>query len=1489
MSEIVIVEPARRRPVAIPVAEPQPSPAEARLARIRGRLEARAQRRAEAAKRAAQQERQLREQQELEAGLARLAEERAEAEREAEESQRRVAAARAAAFAERARREEEAKREAELERLRQESIERAQAEAAAKRELAAAQMAEAEAKRQEERLQFEAQMAKIQAEQEAAKQAELKEQEAQRLAESARLEERARAAKALREAELEQRRLATVSAERERQRREREAIESDERSRLRLEEKRRERRAALEVRRSERAQRRQAAILERGVQVATTRPVYEDDEIATVRRAVTAAQALGTSEATDGLLVIEKAVVTTPLGVRDIESVAVIVNDALDKRQKRHSILKARLDAGLASETLETRLGAIDAAWELRDLTYLRGLAARWGLTDVPGALAELRSVLIAEAHRQDKARRTKEREARVFQVAQIDQMANALEQAYIGDSAEGLLQLATQLDVPADRPLVRSRRVARQQLYGELKQLLGYYRGKAPAPKPVLFAATAKPMPTPAQNAASRWQTLKLKRKMSRTVSRAVETAEPAEPEPPAAPAAPVAPPPVEPPTPEGQVFEKMQEQAASELEVANGLNDATMETRVLAESQAKAEEELLQAAGPPKPRAEISTYQEGDVVITAVSVNRRKAKAGPPGPAPAAPVSPAPTVSVVDPEPVIEAAEVVEEARPVAEVVDSPEMEEARDKFVKQMWGIDTFREWAVQLGLDVTEFVSETASGTLMYMYMGTLLGPVGAMLLTPLALRTARVGADFAAGVSTNAFYTMLEKLGLYTPDKTILETARTPEEELELMREAQKQAAQVWWKRGAQNMAHMAASGAVSALVTVAFTGVLDLGVAEKLFNLEAGGVRDWMTRAMSEVANNDWAQMKALQYVADMLGWRTLGGAIGQKIHEFLTEQTRLGKVGLSDKQKRIITEMMAREPTWIHTTMADIVAGLAKDTIDVAQVWALKNLVKPAVGEALKAAWDGGVKQTVEMAQGAFEAAFVRASHGLNAAADWMLTPYEQLGNTQDAVVAGARAGMAKAFGKRWDFLSDREKLEEAYKMTYDTSLDPELRSAAETFAAAQELDMAQRTQEEILHEDLNLKLRRMALEGDAMSDTEHEQLLRGIEDDRDTLAKLYASEIAEEERVGMTPSVTAQEQREAVFGEAMVQSEAARVKRRAQRAKRLQNLQQQEGRLKTLIDHDASKRDQALLDGLRRKIAAENAQHDIDTKALTDKVERKIRDIGRDWTEKNQEKAQNIVDEIQDALDESTKTGKPPKASKKLKDLTVEFVAPGWSAVSWLSSLVGGKVAEKAAVGLKAAPYVVSGGKEAGEVLGGAAADSLLAMLRQMDVTQVTMGDVTKALTSMTAQAAVTAFDSASFGYEFIRSTMMVHRVNEAMYELQNGDISEAMYHAEKAQNIGYILPSAADASNWLRSLMNLPEIPKVKMSEVIAQMTAVQLNPMQRARDPAENAAMIADRVLWGSDVPFAQRSQLRQWIQGGLAGGFRLGAKAFGQIE
>jgi hypothetical protein len=92
---------------------------------------------------------------------------------------------------------------------------------------------------------------------------------------------------------------------------------------------------------------------------------------------------------------------------------------------------------------------------------------------------------------------------------------------------------------------------------------------------------------------------------------------------------------------------------------------------------------------------------------------------------------------------------------------------------------------------------------------------------------------------------------------------------------------------------------------------------------------------------------NDVAFAKCVQYISERIGWNTIGGTVGKKIHEYLKNKKEFNQKVVPKQLREYIQSLMSKEKTkaWIETTYAELVGSLSKEYIDIAAGKVQKNI----------------------------------------------------------------------------------------------------------------------------------------------------------------------------------------------------------------------------------------------------------------------------------------------------------------------------------------------------------------------------------------------------------------------------------------------------------------------------------------------------------------------------------------------------------------
>jgi len=191
-----------------------------------------------------------------------------------------------------------------------------------------------------------------------------------------------------------------------------------------------------------------------------------------------------------------------------------------------------------------------------------------------------------------------------------------------------------------------------------------------------------------------------------------------------------------------------------------------------------------------------------------------------------------------------------------------------------------------------------------------------------------------------------------------------------------------------------------ATSATSAIANAALMGIVNPVYWPTMFRWGTkatiayvnGDVAGFAMDSMKELAQSQWAQGVAVQWVAQNVGWGRVLGTVGTKIQEFLAENTRLGRPVLTDAQRTWVTEQLVSggyATDWVDTTWADIVAGGAVQITDAAGMYVARELGSRAARETLSAyERAGGASGLGQMILEAHQRAYSAAANALTTVA---------------------------------------------------------------------------------------------------------------------------------------------------------------------------------------------------------------------------------------------------------------------------------------------------------------------------------------------------------------------------------------------------------------------------------------------------------------------------------------------------------------------
>lgn len=332
----------------------------------------------------------------------------------------------------------------------------------------------------------------------------------------------------------------------------------------------------------------------------------------------------------------------------------------------------------------------------------------------------------------------------------------------------------------------------------------------------------------------------------------------------------------------------------------------------------------------------------------------------------------------------------------------------------------------------------------------------LGPVGAVVAAPIAMRVKRVVEDAAFGLIPGKSRNQPPR-----PTEAVPKGSVDVEGAVERSGFLRARDNLVGWVRSnaAPVLGTTAVTGAASAIATGAIAGVLNYGAVQELGGFLAGvgtayvtgNVPGYVLSGTTRLLSSSWAQAKAVQWVSRRIGWNTIGGNVGKRIHEMLEENEVLGRSVLTEEQKTTITGLVGAEGTsrWIDTTWAEIVAGVAKDYVDVVTT----NVAKISGREIA-----GGLWATAAVIQETSGRAYEATVDGLTSATS----------DASESVTRGVRVGLALERIRKRALVRDaglEEKLEGDVRRTMEVLRDDvAMRELAKEFAKKEKgaLEMA-------------------------------------------------------------------------------------------------------------------------------------------------------------------------------------------------------------------------------------------------------------------------------------------------------------------------------------------------------------------------------------------------------------------------------------------
>jgi hypothetical protein len=141
-------------------------------------------------------------------------------------------------------------------------------------------------------------------------------------------------------------------------------------------------------------------------------------------------------------------------------------------------------------------------------------------------------------------------------------------------------------------------------------------------------------------------------------------------------------------------------------------------------------------------------------------------------------------------------------------------------------------------------------------------------------------------------------------------------------------------------------ASVAGMGAVSAMSSLLFYGLFTDpfslardGTTLALSGSGLWGVPSFLASRVLTLAKSEWAWMRVVQYVAQRIGWNSIGGKVGKAIHEYLSQCERANVPVIPSRLREVAKSALGEQRTrdWVDTTWAEMLSGLSRDYVDLA------------------------------------------------------------------------------------------------------------------------------------------------------------------------------------------------------------------------------------------------------------------------------------------------------------------------------------------------------------------------------------------------------------------------------------------------------------------------------------------------------------------------------------------------------------------------
>lgn len=358
-----------------------------------------------------------------------------------------------------------------------------------------------------------------------------------------------------------------------------------------------------------------------------------------------------------------------------------------------------------------------------------------------------------------------------------------------------------------------------------------------------------------------------------------------------------------------------------------------------------------------------------------------------------------------------------------------------------------IPTWEKWANR----ATSFgglVLRTGTGLAVGAALGTVLGPIGGAILAPVATRGV-LNASYA--LKTAAVGIIMDKTGINLTKnqkkrQRKSKNVKSKEKRQRTEKRAQSRLAKFVTGNAPTAIGSTVANAAASAIATAALFGTMNGTMLGDFSNFGISAAKSYLSgdyshilSGVKDLATSTTAQTKALQYVTSKIGWDTIGGKMGKMIHSMIKENGTLGKSVLTESQKDLISQYIYDNPEWLNTTWADIVAGVAKDSIDAANMYAAKR-VGSATVQGVQSAYevygDKGTEGVFDLVNESYNETYNKTAQSLadasQAVSDTVGGVVQGVTSVVGAMNSGIKTGFETYFGPTKTVEQQPEKLEQ-------------------------------------------------------------------------------------------------------------------------------------------------------------------------------------------------------------------------------------------------------------------------------------------------------------------------------------------------------------------------------------------------------------------------------------------------------------------------